>query len=190
MDQVRQLIKRRVPLTTKEVDCGAPADSARLGPLLQASPRPNALPPARWLDRASAPRSSEARRAPLSGLRTRACDSPAPPARRVRRRPSARRIRDPTTYLACYHFFEAAAHVFKNLLFPLLHFEGDRLGKPQVVLRRVNLASLQEDAPQVSDPLFELQAFSRRYASWRWTVCLHLAPQKYSSELKNILNVK
>jgi hypothetical protein len=57
-------------------------------------------------------------------------------------------------------------------------------------LRRVNLASLQEDAPQVSDPLFELQAFSRRYASWRWTVCLHLAPQKYSSELKNILNVK
>jgi hypothetical protein len=121
MDQVCQLIERSVLLTTKEL-------IAELQPILrgwghyykQAHVRTLFHRLDGWTVHLPRGRAKlAARRYPA--CETRAVVPPAPPARRVRRRPSARRIRDPTTYLACYHFFEAAAHVFTNLLFPLLH---------------------------------------------------------------------
>ena len=53
--------------------------------------------------------------------------------------------------LAYHQLFEAAAQLFKNLLLALLYFKQDWLGKPQVILRRMNLARLQKDLPEVGD---------------------------------------
>jgi hypothetical protein len=47
----------------------------------------------------------------------------------------------------------AVAQIFENPLLALLYFKENRLGKPQIVLGRMNLASLQEDRSEVGDAL-------------------------------------
>jgi hypothetical protein len=49
--------------------------------------------------------------------------------------------------------FDAAAQVLKNLLLPLLHLQKDWLGELQIALRRMDLASLQENVPEFSNAL-------------------------------------
>jgi len=51
--------------------------------------------------------------------------------------------------LARYWMFEAAGQVLQNLLFALLNFKENRFGEPQIVLLRMNLASLQQDASEI-----------------------------------------
>jgi hypothetical protein len=63
-------------------------------------------------------------------------------------------LKDPTgAGLAGRTLFNAAAQILKNLLLALLHFKKNWLGKSQVVLRRMNLASLQKNGPEVGDAL-------------------------------------
>jgi len=57
---------------------------------------------------------------------------------------------------ACHPLFEAPAQILKNLLLPLLHFKEDRFSKSRVILRRMDLASFQQDLPQVGHALLSL----------------------------------
>src|SRR5580704_9081309 len=55
--------------------------------------------------------------------------------------------------LAGYRLSHVAAQVCEDLLVALLDFEQDRLRHASVVGPRMDLASLQEDSPQVGDTL-------------------------------------
>jgi len=56
--------------------------------------------------------------------------------------------------------FEAAAQILENLLLALLDFEEDWFREPQVVFRRMNFASFQQDSPQVGYALLRKRASS------------------------------
>jgi hypothetical protein len=59
--------------------------------------------------------------------------------------------------LARQWLFEAAAQILENLLLALLNFEEDWFREPQVIFRRMNLASFQQDSPQVGYTLLSNQ---------------------------------
>src|SRR5450759_5311831 len=66
----------------------------------------------------------------------------------------ARQLR---TGLARYRLFQVSAQILEDLLLTLLDFEQDRLRHSGVVPRRMDLARLQEDSPQIADALLREQ---------------------------------
>ena len=59
--------------------------------------------------------------------------------------------------LARQWLFEAAAQILENLLLALLDFEDDWFREPQLVSRRMNFASFQQDSPEVGYALLRKQ---------------------------------
>src|SRR5450759_4145487 len=66
----------------------------------------------------------------------------------------ARQLR---TGLARYRLFQVSAQILEDLLLTLLDFEQDRLRHSSVVPRRMDLARLQEDFPQIANALLREQ---------------------------------
>jgi hypothetical protein len=59
--------------------------------------------------------------------------------------------------LSRYWLFQISGQIFKNLLFALLDFEENWFGHSQVVVGRMDFASLQKHYPQITNALLSEQ---------------------------------